>query len=158
MTFVDVTERAGVAGEGYSTGAAAADYDNDGHIDLFVAGINGNRLYRNRGDGTFADVTAASGIKTFTWSVAAGWFDYDNDGRLDLFVVNYVDWTPQRNKFCGDQGRGLRVYCHPKHYTGLPNALYRNRGDGTFEDVSERIRHRAAHRQGHERRVRRLRR
>ena len=137
LTFVDVTERAGVAGEGYSTGAAAADYDNDGHIDLFVAGINGNRLYRNRGDGTFADVTASSGIKTFTWSVAAGWFDYDNDGRLDLFVVNYVDWTPQRNKFCGDQGRGLRVYCHPKHYAGLPNALYRNRGDGTFEDVSE---------------------
>jgi enediyne biosynthesis protein E4 len=138
MTFGDVTERAGVSGEGYSTGAAAADYDNDGHIDLFVAGINGNRLYRNRGDGTFADVTAASGIKNFTWSVAAGWFDYDNDGRLDLFVVNYVDWTPQRNKFCGDQGRGLRVYCHPKHYAGLPNVLYRNRGDGTFEDVSER--------------------
>jgi enediyne biosynthesis protein E4 len=138
MTFVDVTERAGVSGEGYSTGAAAADYDNDGHIDLFVAGINGNRLYHNRGDGTFADVTAASGIKSFTWSVAAGWFDYDNDGRLDLFVVNYVDWTPQRNKFCGDQGRGLRVYCHPKHYAGLPNVLYRNRGDGTFEDVSER--------------------
>ena len=138
MTFEDVTARAGVAGEGYSTGAAAADYDNDGRVDLFVAGINGNRLYRNRGDGTFADVTAASGIKTYTWSVAAGWFDYDNDGRLDLFVVNYVDWAPQRNKFCGDQGRGVRVYCHPKHYTGLPNALYHNRGDGTFEDVSER--------------------
>lgn len=138
MTFEDATERAGVAGEGYSTGAAAADYDNDGHVDLFVAGINGNRLYRNRGDGTFADVTTAGGIKTFTWSVAAGWFDYDNDGRLDLFIVNYVDWAPQRNKFCGDQGRGLRVYCHPKHYAGLPNALYHNRGDGTFEDVSER--------------------
>jgi enediyne biosynthesis protein E4 len=138
LSFVDVTERAGVAGEGYSTGAAAADYDNDGHVDLFVAGINGNRLYHNRGDGTFADVTAASGIKTYTWSVAAGWFDYDNDGRLDLFIVNYVDWTPERNKFCGDQSRGVRVYCHPKHYVGLPNALYRNRGDGTFEDVSER--------------------
>jgi len=138
MRFVDVTERAGVRGDGYSTGAAAADYDNDGQVDLFVAGISGNRLYRNRGDGTFADVTAASGIGQFTWSVAAGWFDYDNDGRLDLFVVNYVDWTPQRNKFCGDQARGLRVYCHPKHYAGLPNALYRNRGNGTFEDVSDR--------------------
>ena len=137
MAFEDVTARAGIAGEGYSTGAAAADYDNDGRVDLFVAGINGNRLYRNRGDGTFADVTAASGIKTYTWSVAAGWFDYDNDGRLDLFVVNYVDWAPQRNKFCGDQSRGVRVYCHPKHYTGLPNALYHNRGGGTFEDVSE---------------------
>ncbi len=146
-------------GEGYSTGAAAADYDNDGHIDLFVAGVNGNRLYRNRGDGTFADVTAASGIKTFTWSVAAGWFDYDNDGRLDLFVVNYVDWTPERNKFCGDQGaRHARLLPSRSTTRGLPNALYRNRGDGTFEDVSERIGHRAAHRQGHERRVRRLRR
>jgi hypothetical protein len=138
LTFVDVTERAGVGGEGYSTGAAAADFDNDGHVDIFVAGVHGNHLYRNRGDGTFADVIASAGIKTYTWSVAVGWFDYDNDGRLDLFIVNYVDWAPERNKFCGDQARGLRVYCHPKHYAGLPNALYHNRGDGTFEDVSDR--------------------
>ena len=134
--FADVTDRAGMRGEGYSTGAAAADYDNDGHVDLFVAGVKGNHLYRNRGDGTFADVTAAAGIKDFTWSVAAGWFDYDNDGWLDLFVVNYVDWTPDTNKYCGDRARDLRVYCHPKHYQGLANALYRNRHDGTFEDVS----------------------
>ncbi len=138
LTFEDVTERAGVSGEDYSTGAAAADYDHDGRVDLFVAGVHGNHLYRNRGDGTFADVTASAGIKAYTWSVAAGWFDYDNDGRLDLFIVNYVDWAPERNRFCGDQARRLRVYCHPKHYAGLPNALYRNRGDGTFEDVSDR--------------------
>ena len=89
-------------------------------------------------DGTFEDVTAAAGIKNYTWSVAAGWFDYDNDGRLDLFVVNYVDWTPEGNKYCGDRSRDIRVYCHPKHYRGLANALYHNRGDGTFEDVSEK--------------------
>ena len=70
--------------------------------------------------------------------MAAGWFDYDNDGWLDLFIVNYVDWTPETNKFCGDRAKNLRVYCHPKHYAGLPNALYRNRHDGTFEDVTER--------------------
>ena len=136
--FSDVTERAGVAGIGYTTGAAVGDYDNDGHPDLFVAGVQHNQLLHNTGHGTFEDVTAAAGIKNYTWSVAAGWFDYDNDGRLDLFIVNYVEWTPEGNKYCGDRSRGIRVYCHPKHYRGLANALYRNRGDGTFEDVSEK--------------------
>jgi hypothetical protein len=138
LRFEDVTEGAGVRGEGYATGAAAADYDNDGHVDLFVAGVQHNQLLRNTGNGRFEDVTAAAGIKNFTWSVAAGWFDYDNDGWLDLLVVNYLDWTPESNKFCGDRTKDLRVYCHPKHYAGLANALYRNRHDGTFEDVSER--------------------
>ena len=134
--FRDVTAEAGVAGEAYATGAAAADYDNDGHIDLFVAGVERNQLFRNLGNGRFEDVTARAGIGSYRWSVAAGWLDYDNDGRLDLFVVNYVDWTPATNRFCGDRARNLRVYCHPKHYTGLPNALFRNRGNGSFEDVS----------------------
>jgi hypothetical protein len=134
--FRDVTAEAGVAGESYATGAAAADYDNDGHVDLFVAGVERNQLFRNLGNGRFEDVTARAGIGSYRWSVAAGWLDYDNDGRLDLFVVNYVDWTPATNRFCGDRARNLRVYCHPKHYTGLPNGLFRNRGDGTFEDVS----------------------
>ena len=136
--FSDVTERAGVAGVGYTTGAAVGDYDNDGHADLFVAGVQHNQLLHNTGRGTFEDVTAAAGIKNYTWSVAAGWLDYDNDGRLDLFVVNYVDWTPEGNEYCGDRSRNIRVSCHPKHYRGLANALYRNRGDGTFEDVSEK--------------------
>jgi len=136
--FSDVTERAGVAGIGYTTGAAVGDYDNDGHPDLFVAGVQHNQLLHNTGRGTFEDVTTAAGIKNYTWSVAAGWLDYDNDGRLDLFVVNYVDWTPEGNKYCGDRSRDIRVYCHPKHYRGLANALYHNRGDGTFEDVSEK--------------------
>jgi hypothetical protein len=136
--FTDVTEKAGVQGIGYTTGAAVGDFDNDGRPDLFVAGVQRNQLLKNAGNGTFTDVTAAAGIRNYTWSVAAGWFDYDNDGWLDLFVVNYVDWTPQANKYCGDRARDLRVYCHPKHYRGLANALYRNRHDGTFEDVSDR--------------------
>ena len=138
LRFTDVTEQAGVRGDGYATGAAAGDYDNDGHIDLFVAGVQRNQLLRNAGDGRFQDVTVSAGIRNHTWSVAAGWFDYDNDGWLDLFVVNYVDWTPATNKFCGDRAKNLRVYCHPKHYGGLANALYRNRHDGTFEDATAR--------------------
>jgi len=135
--FEDVTARAGLCGEGYSMGAATADYDNDGFADLFVAGVNRNALYRNRGDGTFEDVSAKAGVANRgQWAVAAGWFDYDNDGRLDLFVVNYVRWDPATEPFCGDAKAGYRSYCHPKFYEGLPNVLYRNNGDGTFSDVS----------------------
>lgn len=138
MKFTDVTEQADVAGAGYSMGAAAADFDNDGKVDLFVAGVYRNILYRNLGNGKFEDVTARSGIKSDRWSVAAGWFDYDNDGLLDLFVINYAKWTPAFNHYCGDATRNLRVYCHPKYFEPIPNQLYRNRGDGTFEDVSEK--------------------
>jgi enediyne biosynthesis protein E4 len=138
MRFTDVTEEAGVAGTGYSMGAAAGDYDNDGHVDLFVPGVFRNTLYHNRGDGHFDDVTEKAGVKSDKWAVAAGWFDYNNDGLLDLFVVNYASWSPSYNRFCGDPSRNLRVYCHPKYFEGLTNTLYRNRGDGTFEDVSER--------------------
>ncbi len=133
--FTDVTEKAGVAGTGYSMGVAAADYDNDGHPDLFVAGVNHNSLFRNRGDGTFEDVTEKAGISSGEWAVAAGWFDYDNDGLLDLLVVHYSD-TPLQNRFCGNQDKGLRVYCNPKYYQPLASTLYHNRGNGTFEDVS----------------------
>jgi enediyne biosynthesis protein E4 len=138
MRFTDVTEEAGVAGKGYSMGAAAGDYDNDGHVDLFVAGVFQNTLYHNRGDGHFDDVTEKAGIKSDKWAVAAGWFDYNNDGLLDLLVVNYASWSPSYDRFCGDASRNLRVYCHPKYFEGLTNTLYRNRGDGTFEDVSEK--------------------
>ncbi len=136
MKFTNVTAEAGVAGDGYSMGVAAGDYDNDGNVDLFVAGVRHNILYRNLGNGKFEDVTAKAGIKSDLWSVAAGWFDFDNDGRLDLFVVNYAKWSPVFDRFCGDSERDLRVYCHPKYFEGLPNTLYRNRGDGTFEDVT----------------------
>lgn len=135
--FTDVTLEAGVKGAGYQMGVAVADYNNDGNVDIFVAGVYSNILYRNNGDGTFTDVTDDAGITSDLWSVAAGWFDYDKDGHLDLFVVNYVEWTTEWKKFCGDPTGKIRVYCHPKHFEGLPNTLYHNNGDGTFEDVTE---------------------
>lgn len=138
MRFKDVTEEAGVAGAGYSMGAAAGDYDNDGQVDLFVAGVNRNILYHNLGNGRFEDVTERAGIKSGPWAVAGGWFDYNNDGLLDLLVVNYAKWSISDNRFCGDAARHFRVYCHPMYFEGLTHTLYRNRGDGTFEDVSEK--------------------
>ena len=135
--FTDVTVETGVAGRGYSMGVAAGDYDNDGHPDLFVAGVNHNVLYHNRGDGTFEDVTKASGIQSGKWAVAAGWFDYDNDGKLDLLVVHYSN-TPMQDRFCGSREKGIRIYCHPKYFEPLASSLYHNRGDGTFEDVSKK--------------------
>ncbi len=136
-TFSDVTRAAGVAGEGYSMGVAAADYDNDGHVDLFVTGVGANILYRNRGDGTFENVTARAGLgEKGRWSVAAGWFDYDNDGLLDLFVVRYVDWDTAKEIYCGLPQPGHRQYCHPQHYQPLASALYHNEGAGRFRDVS----------------------
>jgi enediyne biosynthesis protein E4 len=137
MKFTDVTEQASVRGAGYSMGVAVADYNNDGHVDIFIAGVNRNILYRNTGKGGFEDATAQAAIQSPTWSVAAGWFDYDNDGWLDLFIVNYAKWSLAYDQFCGDKEKNVRVYCHPKYFEGLPNTLYRNRGNGTFEDVSK---------------------
>jgi hypothetical protein len=136
--FRDVTAEAGLAGAGYSMGAAAADFDGDGDVDLFVAGVYRNLLYRNVGNGKFEEISAKAGIKSDSWSVTGGWFDYDNDGRLDLLVVNYSNWSAKNPRYCGDQARGLRVYCHPKYFAPVANQLYRNRGDGTFEDVTVR--------------------
>ncbi len=136
--FTDVTLEAGVKGEGYTMGVAVADYNNDGNVDIFVAGVYSNILFRNNGDGTFTEVTKEAGITSDLWSVAAGWFDYDKDSNLDLFVVNYVEWTTEWKKFCGDPTGKIRVYCHPKHFIGLPNTLYHNNGDGTFENVTEK--------------------
>ena len=135
--FQDVTEKAGLAGAGYSMAAAVADFDNDGHTDLFVGGVGKNVLYRNRGDGTFEDVTLKAGIKNEIWSIGAAWFDYDNDGLLDLFVVNYVKWSPDFDRFCGDSAGRVRVYCHPRFFDGLSNRLYHNEGNGTFKDVTK---------------------
>jgi hypothetical protein len=138
MKFEDITEEAGVAGTGYSIGAAAADYDNDGDVDLFVAGVRHNILYHNKGDGTFEDVTEESGIRSSGWSEGAAWLDYDNDGLLDLFVVNYLQWSPDFDVYCGDRVAKVRAYCHPRLFEGVANTLYRNKGDRTFEDVSKR--------------------
>jgi hypothetical protein len=118
-------------------GAAAADFDNDGDADLFVAGVYGNQLLLNQGNATFRDISASSGIASDRWSLAAGWFDYDADGLLDLFVVNYSDWTVDFDRYCGDRDRDLRVYCHPKYLKPIANRLYRNLGGGKFDDVSQ---------------------
>jgi hypothetical protein len=134
-TFTDLTEKAGLAGSGYSMGVAAGDYDNDGFEDLYVTGLDHATLYHNNGDGTFTDVTAKSGTATAGWSTSAGFFDYDNDGKLDLFVDRYVDWSFAGNQWCGDASSG-RHYCHPLLYHGVASVLYHNNGDGTFTDVS----------------------
>ena len=135
-TFSNVTAKSGLQGEGYSMGVAAADYDNDGDVDLFVGGVDRAALYRNRGNGTFENVTASSGLtQAGLWTVSAAWLDFDNDGLLDLFSVRYVHWEPTREPYCGTPEH--RQYCHPRFYPSLSNALYRNRGDGTFEDVSQ---------------------
>jgi hypothetical protein len=138
-TFVDVTTAAGVGAEGlFGMGVAVGDYDNDGFPDLFVLGYDRCILYRNNGQNTFTDVTAKARLENRgRWASSAAWFDYDKDGRLDLIIANYVDWTPERNFYCGDQGPGMRAYCHPDVYHGQPAALFHNNGDGTFTDVSQ---------------------
>ncbi len=136
--FTDVTERAGLKGVGYSMGAAAADYDNDGYVDLFVSGYKADRLYRNNGDGTFVDVTSRLPNINNAWSTSAGWLDYDRDGRLDLFVVQYMNWDFESGSmFCGGPTTALRAYCHPDNFKGAANFLFHQRADGSFEDVSK---------------------
>ena len=136
-TFADVTERAGVKGDGYSMGVVAGDYDNDGRLDLYVTAYGANILYRNKGDGTFEDVTKRAGVAGNGWSTSAGWFDYDRDGRLDLFVARYMEWDFERGSiYCGEQRPGYRAYCHPDNFKGASNILYHQKSDGTFEDVS----------------------
>ena len=138
-TFEDMTERAGVKGEGYSMGAAAGDFDNDGFTDLYVTAYGGGTLYRNKGDGTFEDVTKRTGTGTSGWPTSAGWLDYDRDGRLDLFVVRYMDWNFEiGNLVCGELRPGYRAYCHPDNFKGATNILFRQKADGTFEDVSQK--------------------
>jgi hypothetical protein len=132
-TFEDVTRRAGVEGRGFGTTAAAADYDNDGHPDLLVVNFDGLILYHNRGDGTFADVTTKAGLTSQGAGISATFLDLENDGYLDLFVANYLRYDPAVKNPPGTQA----PYPGPLAYEAEQNRLYRNRGDGTFEDVSE---------------------
>jgi hypothetical protein len=136
-TFTDITRRAGLASQFYGLGVAAADFDNDGDEDLYFTVLGPNRLYRNNGDGTFADVSAKAGVADPGFSTSAAWFDYDNDGRLDLYVSNYVEWSIEKDLFCTLDGK-TKSYCTPESYKGQSGTLYRNRGDGTFEDVTKR--------------------
>ncbi len=137
--FEDVTESAGVAGLGYGMGAAVADYDGDGDSDLFVTNFGPDLLYRNDGSGKFTEVSAAAGITGRGWSTGAAFADLDNDGHLDLFVAQYLDWSFETSKPCGE-GRPDRLsYCHPREFGPVTHRVYRNLGDGRFEDASVRM-------------------
>ena len=138
--FTDVTEKAGVGGEGhYGQGVAVGDFDNDGFPDLFVTGYGRAILYHNNGNGTFTDVTAQAGVADQgQWSSSAGWFDFDKDGWLDLVVANYLDWSPKDNPWCGERKPGYRSYCAPGNYKGLHTRLFHNNHNGTFSDVSDK--------------------
>lgn len=137
VQFVDVTASSGIVADGYGMGVAVGDYDNDGWVDVYVTQVGVNRLFRNNGDGSFTDETARAGVGDPWWSVSAVFADYDGDGWLDLFVTNYLDWSPANNKEC-TSFNGIRDYCAPESYRPLPDRLFRNRGDGTFEDVTVR--------------------
>ena len=140
-TFTDVTEGSGLASPGWAHGVAAADYDGDGWVDLYVTCLGSNRLYHNNGDGTFTDVTQKAGVDDTRWSMGAAFGDYDNDGDLDLFVANYVDFhlddLPEfgKGKFCNF--RGVPVQCGPRGLPGAGDSLFRNNGDGTFTNVTQ---------------------
>ncbi|HTA44958.1 MAG TPA: CRTAC1 family protein [Bryobacteraceae bacterium] len=135
-TFTDVTRRAGLYVDLYGMGVAIADFDNDGFPDILVTAVGQNRLFRNTGKGTFVDVTAKSGLGGRSGlSTSALWFDYDRDGLLDLFVCNYVQWSPEHDVFCSVDGKN-KSYCTPEAYHGSTCWLFRNRGNGTFEDVT----------------------
>jgi hypothetical protein len=136
--FTDVTKAAGLAAPLFAIGVTAADYDNDGWEDLYVTAIGGNHLFRNLGNGTFADVTAKTGTKgPGTFGTSTMFFDYDRDGLLDLVVANYVTWSIDKDLFCTLDGK-TKSYCTPESYQGESATLFRNRGDGTFEDVTRK--------------------
>ena len=132
-TFTDVTDKAGVAANIYGMAAIAADYDNDGYVDLFVTGYGRSILYHNNGDGTFTDVTAKAGINVDGWAISSAWLDYDRDGCVDLFVGRYVKFDPKyRTYYAADNFPG------PLDYEGTTNRLFHNNCNGTFTDVTDK--------------------
>jgi len=137
-TFTDVTRKAGLALEMYGMGVAVGDFNNDGFDDAFVTALGQSHLFRNNGDGTFTDVTKAAGLwGPNEFSTSAAWVDYDRDGHLDLVVANYVQWTPETDLYCTLDGKA-KSYCTPESYKGASLRLWHNRGDGTFEDATQK--------------------
>lgn len=132
--FADVTGAAGLDVSVYGMGMSAADVDNDGDTDLLVTCVGPNRFFENRG-GRFVDVTERAGLSGGEWSTSAMFVDYDRDGWLDLYICNYVEWSEETDLECSLDGE-TKGYCTPEIYRGEPSKLYRNRGDGTFEDVT----------------------
>jgi len=137
-TFTDVTRKAGLAVEMHGMGVAIGDYNNDGFDDIFLTALGQNHLFRNNGDGTFTDVTKQAGLwGPNEFSTSAAWVDYDRDGHLDLVVANYVQWTPETDLYCTLDGKS-KSYCTPESYKGASVRLWHNRGDGTFEDATQK--------------------
>jgi hypothetical protein len=142
-TFTDVTDKAGLTRSGWGQACCVGDYDNDGFDDVFVTYWGQHVLYRNNGNGTFTDVTEAAGLAQVPgrWGAGCCFLDYDRDGHLDLFVASYINFDPEKAPRPGDGAyckyNDIPVPCGPLGYAGGTNALYRNRGDGTFVDVSE---------------------
>lgn len=133
--FTDVTTESATGDTGYGLGVACADYDNDGDVDIYVTNYGPNVLFRNEGNGRFTDVSLSAGVANDGFGTSAVWFDYDHDGHLDLYIANYVVWRPADEGVCYSDG-GIRDYCAPLTFPAQADVLYRNRGDGTFEDVS----------------------
>lgn len=136
LRFTDVTAASGLRADGYGQGVATGDVDGDGHVDLFVANLGPDQLWRGRGDGTFENVTAAAGVAgDGGWSVGAVFFDAEGDGDLDLFVIEYVVWSSEGAGNCYDAS-SRQNYCGPEGFRGAVNRFFRNRGDGTFDDAT----------------------
>ncbi len=137
-TFSDVTQKAGLAVEMYGMGVTIGDYDNDGFDDIFITALGQNHLFHNNGNGTFSDVTKRAGLEgPNEFSSSAAWVDYDRDGKLDLVVANYVQWSPETDLYCALDGK-TKSYCTPEAYKGASLRLWHNRGDGTFEDATQK--------------------
>ncbi|HZT57907.1 MAG TPA: CRTAC1 family protein [Pyrinomonadaceae bacterium] len=136
-TFTDVTRASGLAVEMYGIGVAVGDFDNDGFDDIYVTCVGQNHLFRNLGGGRFQDVTQKAGVADPGFSTSAVWFDYDHDGKLDLFVAHYVEWSPETDVNCTLDGTN-KSYCTPQKYKGQTSKLFHNRGNGTFEDVTQK--------------------
>ena len=136
-TFTNVTAQAGLAVDMYGIGVTVGDYDNDGYDDIYITCVGSNHLFRNLGNGKFADVTAKAGVGDPGFSTSAVWFDYDNDGKLDLFVGHYVEWSPEKDIYCTLDNKN-KSYCTPQTYKGQSATLFHNRGNGTFENVTQK--------------------
>ncbi|MEN1726888.1 MAG: CRTAC1 family protein [Pseudomonadota bacterium] len=137
LRFRDVTEQAGIDARAYGMGVAAGDLTGDGHPDLYVLNYGPNQLFRNNGDGTFTDITESAGVAGDRWSVSGSITDLDGDGLAELMVINYVDFTLDNHRVCRSAMTSQQDYCSPSAYDGVPDRLYRNLGEGRFEDVSE---------------------
>jgi len=136
-TFTNVTGQAGLAVEMYGIGVAVGDYDNDGNDDIYITCVGPNHLFKNMGGGKFLDVTARAGVGDPGFSTSAVWFDYDNDGKLDLFVGNYVDWSTEKDIYCTLDNKN-KSYCTPQTYKGQSATLYHNRGNGSFDNATQK--------------------